>query len=151
MTKRKHWTNEEEAKLRALVDSNTQLEEIAKTLNKTPKAIITKSQRLGLMLTTQAYLNTSIALPRELPSAEEALKILAGALRMAKKPGLSKLEIQRLQAVASISKTYKEWLADYVNYREIERKLIEAEKRNERILEQETSNNETKPNSGTIA
>ena len=46
--------------------------------------------------------------PRELPSVEEALKMLAGALKASVKPGLNRLEVQRLQVVANISKTYKE-------------------------------------------
>ena len=51
--------------------------------------------------------------------------MLAGALKAATQPGLNRVEVQRLQAVANISKTYKELLADYVNYREIEAKLAE--------------------------
>ena len=62
-------------------------------------------------------------LPDELPSVEETLKELAGALKAAKEPGLNKVEVQRLQAIATLARTYKEILADYINYREVEDKL----------------------------
>jgi hypothetical protein len=46
-------------------------------------------------------------LPRELPSVEEALKMLAGALETACEPGLDALEIQRLQVLATLATTYE--------------------------------------------
>jgi hypothetical protein len=88
---------------------------------------------LGLQLQAEGYVNTSIAIPRELPSVEEALKMLAGALKASIKPGLNRLEVQRLEAVANISKTYKELLADYVHYRDVERKLKEMEEQNAQL------------------
>jgi hypothetical protein len=39
--------------------------------------------------------------PEELPSVEEASKILAGALQAASQAGLDKAEMQRLQAIGS--------------------------------------------------
>jgi Tfp pilus assembly protein PilO len=80
-------------------------------------------------LQTKGYVDNSVSLPRELPSVEEALKMIAGALKAAIKPGLDRVEVQRLQTVASIAKTYQELLADYINYREIETKLIEMEEK----------------------
>ena len=44
--------------------------------------------------------------------------MFAGALKVAVKPGLDKVEVQRLQAVATIAKTYKELLTDYIDYRQ---------------------------------
>jgi hypothetical protein len=129
----KVWTTQEEVELKALVDANSNVDEIAAKLNKTPKAIITKCQRLGLRLETEGYVNTSITIPKELPSIEEALKMLAGALKASIKPGLNRLEVQRLEAVANISKTYKELLADYVHYRDVERKLKEMEEQNAQL------------------
>ena len=55
------------------------------------------------------------------------LKMLAGALKASVKPGLNRLEVQRLEAVANISKMYKELIVDYVHYRDVERKLEEME------------------------
>jgi signal transduction protein with GAF and PtsI domain len=130
LTDRKRWTIEEETQLKALVGERFSLEEISSKLQKTPGAVMVKCQRLGLLLQTEGYVNSSISIPRELPSVEEALKMLAGALKASVKPGLNRLEVQRLEAVANISKTYKELLADYVNYRDVERKLKEMEEEN---------------------
>ncbi len=51
--------------------------------------------------------------------------MLAGALRAACKPGLDRVDVQRLQVVATLAKTYKEILADYVHYREVESELAD--------------------------
>ncbi len=93
----KVWTAQEEVELKALVDANSNVDAIAAKLNKTPKAVITKCQRLGLRLQTEGYLNTSISIPKELPSVEEAIKMLAGAMRASVMPGLNRLDVQRLQ------------------------------------------------------
>jgi hypothetical protein len=44
------------------------------------------------------------SIPKELPTVEEALKILAGALKAAGVPGLDRVEVQRLQAVARLAR-----------------------------------------------
>jgi hypothetical protein len=131
----KIWTAQEETDLKALVQANANVDEIAAKIGKSPKAIMVKCHRLGLWLQTESYVSTSIPIPRELPSVEEALKMLAGALKASVKPGLNRLEVQRLETVANISKTYKELLADYAHYREVERKLEEMEKENAQVRE----------------
>lgn len=69
--------------------------------------------------------------------------MLAGALKTAVKPGLTKLEVQRLQAVSNIAKTYKELVTDYAHYTQIEAKLIEMETKYENLLQQQkTTQNE---------
>jgi hypothetical protein len=151
MTRGKQWTAQQEAELKTLVESNANVETIVATFGKTPDAIIIKCQRLGLKLQTKGYVDTSIALPRELPSVEEALQMIAGALKTSVKPGLDRVEVQRLQAVATIAKTYKELLADYINYREIEKKLKEMEEENARLRKEATSNPSTKPDSNSMA
>ena len=133
MTNRKRWTIQEETELKALVEGNANVDEIAGKLQKTPGAVIVKCQRLGLQLQTQGYVCSSIPLPRELPSVEEAIKMLAGALRASVKPGLNRLEVQRLQAVANISKTYKELVVDYAHYRDVEQKLKVMEEQNAQL------------------
>ena len=65
MTGRK-WTAQEEAELKALIEANSNVDYIATKLQKTPKAVIAKCQRLGLQLQVKGYLDTSVALPREL-------------------------------------------------------------------------------------
>ncbi|MCL4410233.1 MAG: GcrA family cell cycle regulator [Gammaproteobacteria bacterium] len=147
----KKWTAQQEAELKKLVDANTNLEEIAAQLQKTPGAIIVKCQRLGLPLRANGYVKSQICLPRELPSVEEALRILAGALKAAVKPGLDRVEVQRLQAIATISKTYKELLTDYINYREIETKLKEMAEQNAQLLKEKSQNPAPKPDTAPMA
>jgi hypothetical protein len=129
----KVWTTQEEVELKTLVDAKLNVCEIAAKLGKTPKAVMTKCDRLGLQLQTDGYLDSAVPIPRGLPSIEETMKMLAGALKASVKPGLNRLEVQRLEAVANISKMYKELLADYVHYRDVERKLAEMEEENARL------------------
>jgi hypothetical protein len=151
MTKGKRWTVQQEAELKTLVEANTKVGDIAAKFGKKPGAIFIKCQRLGLKLQSKGYVGTSVSIPRELPSVEEALRMLAGALKTAVKPGLDKVEVQRLQAVATIAKTYKETLAEYINYREIETKLKEMEELNARLLKDKASDSSTQPDSASVA
>jgi len=95
MTKGKQWSAQEEAELKSLVEANTKIDEISIKLQKTPGAIFLKCKRLGIELKAKGYANTSIPIPRELPSVEETAKILAGALRLATQPGLDKIEVHK--------------------------------------------------------
>jgi hypothetical protein len=119
----KVWTSGQEAELRALVEQKNDIDLIASKLGKSPKAVITKCQRMGLALDCGGYVNTSVSIPKELPSVEMTARILAGALKASVKPGLSRVEVQRLQTVANISKAYKELIVDLAHYREVEAKL----------------------------
>ena len=74
---------------------------------------------------------TSLVMPKELPSVEEALLMLAGALKAACKSGLDKVEVQRLQVVATLARTYKDILVDYMDYRGLEAELLEEREENE--------------------
>jgi hypothetical protein len=70
-----------------------------------------KLKRLGLGLVEEdvlAVTSSSIKIPRELPSIEEALKVLVGASRAAAAHGLDRVEVQGLQAVATLAQTQKE-------------------------------------------
>jgi hypothetical protein len=73
--------------------------------------------------------STELIIPKELPSIEEALKLLAAAINALQTPNLSKVEIARLRSIIQAVKTYKELLADYINYRQIENRLIEMEQK----------------------
>ncbi len=99
---------------------------IATKLGRRPGVIVMKCQRLGLQINRGSKYD-ALPLPEELPTVEEALKMIAGALHAAAAPGLSRGEIQRLQLIAKIATTYKEVLADYIDYRGIEEKLKEME------------------------
>ncbi len=121
---------------------------IASTLKRTPTAILLKCQRLGLV-PTDYVTTTALPLPAELPSVEETLKDLAGALQAAKAPGLNKVEVQWLQAIATLARTYKEILADYLDYRGVEAKLKDMEAKYAALLT--SKNNAPQPVSTSMA
>ena len=150
MTKGLPWTVEEEALLKALVDAKTPIAVIAAKLGRQSGAILVKCQRLGLSTASQVTA-AAIPLPAELPSVEETLKKLAGALEAACAPALSKVEVQRLQVVATLAKTYKEILADYINYREIEAKLNDMEAKYAALLQEKATNDAPQPDSNQVA
>ena len=133
MVKGKPWSSEEEQQLRDLINAKTSVDVIAVKLGRQPDAIVMKCKRLKLeVVVGKGYTTTtSIAMPKELPSVEEALLMLAGALKAACKPGLDKVEVQRLQVVATLARTYKDILVDYIDYRGLEAELLEERKENE--------------------
>lgn len=152
----KPWSKDEELKLKHLYDANNSYYIIAAQLGKTPEAIRQKLIRLGLKevehhslacSTTQEHAQPE-PLPPELPSIEEALKILATALKQAHNPDLNPTQTKRLYTVAKLAKTYKELLADYIDYRHIETKLIEMEEKYARLVQATQS---TAPRSNTDA
>ncbi len=134
LTKGIPWNIEEEIKLKKLIEDKKSVKVIAQILNRTPTAVLLKCERLGIVPSDQIT-KDALLLPDELPSVEETLKELAGALRAAKEPGLNKVEVQRLHAIATLSRTYKEILSDYINYREIEAKLADMEEKYAALLE----------------
>ncbi len=143
MTKGIPWTVEDEVQLKQLIEANTPTNIIAQTLKRTPTAILLKCQRLGLV-PSDSITRATLPLPAELPSVEETLKDLAGALQAAKAPGLNQVEIKRLQIIATIARTYKEILSDYINYREIETKLNDLETKYAALIT--SKNNAPQPN-----
>ncbi len=150
MTKGIPWKAEEEIQLKKLIDAKTPIDVIASTLKRTPTAILLKCQRLGLV-PSDYVTKAALPLPDELPSVEETLKELAGALKAAKEPGLNKVEVQRLQAIATLARTYKEILADYLNYREVEAKLNDMEAKYAALLESKSQNTASQPVPETVA
>jgi hypothetical protein len=130
--KGKQWSVEKEKQLRALVEDGKSLREISVELEKSPEAVRAKIKRLGLEVDKQQATDSrsstsNVILPEELISAEDALKMLVGALKMACTPGLSKVEVQRLQVVATLARTYSEKLTEYLDLRGLEQRLFELE------------------------
>ncbi|MCW4016335.1 MAG: hypothetical protein NWF06_08195 [Candidatus Bathyarchaeota archaeon] len=142
MPKGKPWPKADVKKLTNLVEAKQFLDVIDKEFPQYSEgAIKKKCKRIGLEVVVRVSgisktTTSELEIPKELPSVEETLKILAGALKMASKPGLDKIEVHRLQVVATLAKTYKELLADYVNYREIEKKLLELDAKYAKLIEQ---------------
>jgi biotin operon repressor len=130
--KGKPWSVEEEKRLRKLVAAGNGFNAISRELKKSPEAVRAKMERLGLVVDKQqgtgSRLSTSnVILPEELISAEDALKMLVGALKMACTPGLSRVEVQRLQVVATLARIYSEKLTEYLDLRGLEQRLFELE------------------------
>jgi hypothetical protein len=140
MPKGKPWTNEEEKQLRGLLKSHKTLKVIASTLRKSENAIRQKMLKLGLKeeknAETDVFSSSNLVLSKELPSVEEALKILCAALKALQQGGLDQTEIFRLRTVIQGCKIYKELLADYIDYRGIEAKIVEMEEKYERLASQ---------------
>lgn len=131
--KGKPWSAEQEGRLRKLVQDRDPLDAIAAKLTKSPEAVRKKIERLGLEVVDPKGLRTttSLRIPKELPTVEETLKMLASALNAAMLPGLDKVEVQRLQTVATLARTYKDLFTDYVDYRGIEAELVELRRKYE--------------------
>ncbi|MBS7616885.1 hypothetical protein KEJ45_06785 [Candidatus Bathyarchaeota archaeon] len=130
----KRWKPEEERRLieefQKAGCSRDAVQQLAKEFNRSPDAIRKKLQRLGLnVVGAKLELTTTFEIPQALPSLEEVLLLLAGALKKAAEPGLGKTELQRLSAIAALYKAYESGLEKYVGYRQIETKLLELEKK----------------------
>jgi aspartate aminotransferase-like enzyme len=137
MPRGKPWTAEEEKQLKELLDAGHPLSVVAERLHRKPTAVSMKIKRLGLEVVVtesrRSTTTTEVKLPEELPSVEEALRMLAGALERSCQPGLDKVEVQRLQVVATLARTYKDILADYLDYRRVEAELLELRQKYEEL------------------
>lgn len=137
MTRGKAWTVDEELKLKALLEAGLPVPIIATRLSKTEVAVVLKVSRLGLKddKKGEKLLSSSssgeLELPVELPTVEEAGKILGGALLAMMRPGVSKEDLRRWKAVADVAWKYKEFMADFLDYRALEEKYVELRKKYE--------------------
>ena len=137
MLKGKPWSVEDEKKLKDWVNLGVSVDAMVFSFDGqyTKDAIYKKIERLGLEVVDEEKKNisttTSLELPQELPSVEETLIKLSAALKALEKPGLDKSEVLRLRGIIAGSKVYKELLADYMNYRGLEAKLLELKKKYE--------------------
>ena len=135
MVKGKPWPTEDEKKLTSWFRSGTtELRILAFSFDGkyTENAIYQKLLDLGLLKEeedSKHYSSSSstfkIELPKELPSVEETLKTLAGALEALKTSGLEKNDVFRLRTIITGAKVYKDLLSDYINYRGLEAELLE--------------------------
>ncbi len=146
MTKGRPWDIDEERRLRQLVEDGKSVEEISRLMVKTQDAIKQKmfdlklkEKRVGASRKA-VFSSSKLELPDDLPTVEETLKILAAALRKGAEAGLDKDEVQRLQVVATLAKTYKEIFADYLDYRGLEERLVELEGKYESLIKKSQTN-----------
>lgn len=114
--------------LRDLLKDRMPLEVVAGQVGKTKEAVRQKMISLGLKELEHRKMgccSSDLKLPEELPSVEEALKVLSAALKALEQPGLSRAEVMRLRCIIQGVKVYKELLIDYVDYRGMEGELVE--------------------------
>jgi hypothetical protein len=134
-----YWTREEERKLVEYWRQGVRNPEIlADRLGRKLEGVKKKLSRLGLVVEPEKRggpTTTELEMPEELPSVEEALKLLVAAMEALQKPGLSRAEVSRLRSIIQAVRTYKELLADYVDYRGIEAELIELEAKYGKLVE----------------
>ena len=125
------WTNDEERELiRLFSEEKLSVDALAVRFNRRRKAVENKLRRLGLnVATSKSELTGDLGLPSDLPSLENVLKVVAGAIEKARQPGLSKIELQRLDTIANLYKAYEGGLEKYIQWSKIESKLFEMEKK----------------------
>ena len=141
----KPWTVEEENRLQQLLKAGKSVRVIAKILGKTRDCVHMKIARLGVEVvveeknvqSTTTTTAAELVLPEELPSFEEALKILAAAMNALKTPGLGKLEILRLRGLIQAAMAYQVKVAEFIDYCGIEARLAKMEEKYEHLLREE--------------
>ena len=84
-----------------------------------------KISRLRLVVVVRQIQQTTTS--NELPSVEKALQKLNDALVSLESPGLDQAETLRLRSIIQGRKLYIEKFAEFLNYRELEARLIELE------------------------
>ena len=138
--KGKPWTVEEERRLRELVKQGATVAKICAELQKSEGAVRNKMRRLRLVevdkLNSNLSTSTKLDAEGELQSVEEALKLLNAALNALKTEGLDKTEIMRLRTIIQGARIYMSLLADYVDYKGIEEKLVDLEAKYVRWLKE---------------
>lgn len=136
----KVWTREDEALLIEMAKAGENVDVIAAKLGRNRDAVTVKAKRLNVRVVGVSLghtTTTDLKLPPELPSPEEALKVLAAALQASKEKGLDKVEVERLKAVAQLARTYDALLDKYVGYRKIEEELIRLDQKYREWAERE--------------
>jgi hypothetical protein len=130
----KLWKAEEEQLLRSLVESGVKdVKLLAKRFKRSEGAIQEKLRRMGLhvvvRITRKNVTTTSTSISKTLLTHEKVLKVLAGAIKKAGKPGLGKIEIMRLKILVDAAKTYDSVLEKFEKWSEIEARLVEMDKK----------------------
>jgi hypothetical protein len=141
----KQWTAEEEKQLEELVAARKPVGVIAESLGKSSESVRVKVKRLGLVVVDQVSFQrstttTSFELPMVLPSIETTLKKLVAAMNALETPGLSKNEIARLRSIIQAVSVYQVKIAEYMDYRGIEAKLVDLDEKYARLVREKGEN-----------
>lgn len=142
MPKWKKWKKEDIQQLRQLAKEGKGWEAIAAELDRSVEAVQQKARRLGVdvVVTVPANDGTTtttakLVMPKELISVEEALKKLVAAMNRLEDSDLSKIDVMRLRTLIQSSNIYQIRVAEYINYRRIEERLLEMETKYARLAE----------------
>ena len=146
--KGKQWSADQEKQLRGLVESGKSAAKIAVIMEKSYASVSAKIKRLGLHVEDDDglsgnLLSSTLVLPKELPSVETVLKTAAAAMAGLETPGLSKTEVMRLRALIQSAAVYQVRIAEYMDYRRIEAKLIDLDEKYERLVRERRKNTKT--------
>jgi IS30 family transposase len=140
LPKGKPWTVQDERELRKLRENGKTVSQIATRMGLSEDAVKQKLRRLGLKVVTlqksSGTTTSELIMPEELPSIEEALKQLVAAMNALKTPWFSKTEIMRLRALIQTCSLYQHRIAEYVDFRGIEKELFEMKERLETLNKQ---------------
>ena len=135
LPKGKPWSREQTSQLIELRSNGKTVAEIANVMGKSGDAIKQKLRRLGLKVVTvrngEGTTSTSeeLILPEDLITVEEALLMLVAAMKALENPKLTKTDVMRLKTLIQSSTVYQKRLAEYMDYRKIERKLIQLDEK----------------------
>ena len=143
MPEKYYWSRKEEAKLLKLWKKGiTNLNVLAKELDRKPSAIEKKLKRMGVVVgkNRRQKTTTTAIKSKGLLTHEQALKVLAGALELLRKSGVDKLELQRLRILVDAVHTYDSVLEKFERWTEIESRLLEMDKKIAELQKAKTSN-----------
>jgi len=146
MPKWRKWKKKDVQQLQQLAKEGKSWEVIAAELGRSVEAVQKKANRLGVDVVVQTppptsppTTTTTVKLDsKELISVQKALELLSAALQKAAEEGLDNIEIQRLNTVATLARTYENLFARFMQYREIEKRVVELEAKYARLAEEKS-------------
>jgi len=146
MPKWRKWKKKDVQQLQQLAKEGKSWQVIAAELGRSVEAVQKKANRLGVDVVVQTppptsppTTTTTVKLDsKELISVQKALELLSAALQKAAEEGLDNIEIQRLNTVATLARTYENLFARFMQYREIEKRVVELEAKYARLAEEKS-------------
>jgi hypothetical protein len=146
MPKWRRWKKKDVQQLQQLAKEGKSWDVIAAELGRSVEAVQKKANRLGVDVVVQTppppsspTTTTTVKLEsKELISVQKALELLSAALQKASEEGLDNIEIQRLNTVATLARTYENLFARFMQYREIEKRVVELEAKYARLAEEKS-------------
>jgi len=120
-----YWTQEQETKLKDMINQGKSLQELVEFFRRSPEAIRLKLKRSGLSIpiplspikvTTTTTPNLEPVKPaKHLIDYEGTMRLLLGAIKRLNEPNTSPEEVKKLRLLISAAKAYALLLARYVD------------------------------------